>query len=325
MPSRFTQYGGVQGADDALRQMVAERLMAQAQAEKAAMEQYKLQQEDRRIGQGDARIGLDRAQYAQGVRQYDEGAPMREANLGHIRTQTADLAGKPTREADARAQQAFMRQAQQADTLAAIEARGAEERKTAQATAGIRTKSTADELKEFEAKEQIKAKYGGSRPSLGAERQSLAYFNRAKQASDDIGNMEDAIAKMGLAGQARLQVAPNILQSESNQRYRQAQRAFTEARLRKESGAAIPQGEYENDARTYFAQPGDGPEVIAQKRRARQTVLDGLKFASGKAYEEFYGAQEAPSGGATQKPLTARNPKTGETIFSDDGGKTWHK
>lgn len=159
------------------------------------------------------------------------------------------------------------------------------------------------ELKEFEAKEQIKAKYGGSRPSLGSERQTLAYYNRAKQASDDIAALEPQVQQMGLAGQTRMELAPNFLQSQMGQTYRQAQRAFTEARLRKESGAAIPAGEYENDARTYFAQPGDTPQTLEQKRRARQVVLDGLKFSSGNAYEEFYGSQ-APRSGVTIKSIT---------------------
>jgi hypothetical protein len=127
------------------------------------------------------------------------------------------------------------------------------------------------------------------RAVTGAERGVLAYYNRAKQASDDIQPLEDTIAQSGLGAQLQLQHAPNMLQTQEQQAYRQAQRAFTEARLRKESGAAIPPAEYENDAKTYFAQPGDDPKTIDQKRRGRQTVLDGLKFSAGRAYDEFYG------------------------------------
>ncbi len=154
-----------------------------------------------------------------------------------------------------------------------------------------------DSLDTFEAKEKIKAKYAGSRPSVGAERQTLSYYNRAKEATENIAPLEDEIAAKSLAGQARLQMAPNWLQSDTNQSYRQAQRAFTEARLRKESGAAIPAGEYENDARTYFAQPGDGKAVLAQKRKAREVVLNGMKNASGKAYDEYYGQPASTPGG----------------------------
>lgn len=128
-----------------------------------------------------------------------------------------------------------------------------------------------------------------ARAITGMERQTLAFYNRAKEADDLANQVEETIAGAGLGSQLQQQYAPNMLQTQSQQRYRQAQRAFTEARLRKESGAAIPVAEYENDARTYFAQPGDSPEVRAQKRAARMTVLEGLKFSSGRAYEEFYG------------------------------------
>ena len=130
-----------------------------------------------------------------------------------------------------------------------------------------------------------------ARAVTGMERQTLAFYNRAKEADELAVQFEDT--SQSLAREYQQQYAPNVAQTRDQQRYRQAQRAFTEARLRKESGAAIPTAEYENDARTYFAQPGDTPEVKAQKRTARQTVLNGLKFSSGRAYEEFYG--EAPA------------------------------
>lgn len=290
MPSRFTQYGGAAGAEDALKQMVMQRIAAE-------MEQRKRQVEDVKLGQTDRGLDLEGGRLAEDSRQFDQAAPQREAQTGYLRTQSAHLQGAPTREADSRAHDMMLQQTKQSDELAQIKAQGDQSARVA----GIRTAGGGDDLATFEAKEQIKARYGGSKPSLGTERQTLAYFNRAQQASDDIGNMEDTIAKMGLAGQARLQMAPNFMQSADNQVYRQAQRAFTEARLRKESGAAIPQGEYENDARTYFAQPGDGPEIIAQKRRARAVVLEGLKFGAGKAYDEFYGqSQGQPQQAAPQ-------------------------
>jgi hypothetical protein len=166
-----------------------------------------------------------------------------------------------------------------------------------------------------------------ARPVSGAERQTLAYFNRAKQASEDIVPLEEKVASAGMGSQLQQQYAPNMLQTKEQQAYRQAQRAFTEARLRKESGAAIPQGEYENDSKTYFAQPGDAPEVREQKRRARQTVLDGLKYASGQAHAEFYGdeAEPAAKGGGLS---TTKAPGVGEqrTIngqLAEWDGKGW--
>lgn len=147
------------------------------------------------------------------------------------------------------------------------------------------------------------------KPSSGQERTALSYYNRMKDAEGTVRTLEGKMAKQSPLDQIRLQSAPNYLQSADQQVYRQAQRAFTEARLRKESGAAIPPQEYENDAKTYFAQPGDRPETVARKRKARQAVLDGLKFASGKAYGEFYGSDSTSTPG---KADLIYNPATGE-------------
>lgn len=129
-----------------------------------------------------------------------------------------------------------------------------------------------------------------TRGPIGQERSALAFYNRGKQASDTItgSGFEEQYAKAGLMSQAQGQL-PNVMQSKEQQSYRQAQRAFTEARLRKESGAAVPQQEYDNDSRTYFAVPGDDDATIQQKRQARQAVLDGIGFQAGPAYEEYYG------------------------------------
>lgn len=130
---------------------------------------------------------------------------------------------------------------------------------------------------------------GDGKPSTGAEKTALGFFNRAKQADDDLRTMETEIAGQGLAGQVRMQVAPNWLQTQTGQAYTQAQRAFTEARLRKDSGAAIPNNEFESDRQTYFAQPGDSAATLEQKRRARAAVLASMGFQSGRALREFYG------------------------------------
>ncbi len=144
-----------------------------------------------------------------------------------------------------------------------------------------------------------------SRPPTEAERTSLRFYERMKGAADDLVGVEETVNKLGLGGQAWLKLAPNFLQTENGQLYQQAQRAFTEARLRKDSGAAIPETEFENDRRTYFVQPGDKPAVIEQKRKARETAMSALRKSAARAYEESYG--EDPS-----KP--AGGPKVGEVV-----------
>lgn len=73
-----------------------------------------------------------------------------------------------------------------------------------------------------------------------------------------------------------------------------AQRSFINALLRRESGAAINAGEFASYGKEYFPQPGDGPEVLAQKRERRQQVAEGLMREAGKHYsppKDFVGSK----------------------------------
>lgn len=129
--------------------------------------------------------------------------------------------------------------------------------------------------------------------STGPQKRTFQFFQRATQAEDDLAKVEEKISGLGLVGQTRLKYAPNFAQTDDGQLYDQAQRAFTEARLRKDSGAAIPDHEYANDRKTYFAEPGDTPAKLEQKRRARANILSSLAFESGRAVSEFYGEEAA--------------------------------
>lgn len=71
----------------------------------------------------------------------------------------------------------------------------------------------------------------------------------------------------------------NWTQSGGQQEVEQAQRDFINAVLRRESGAAISSGEFTNAKQQYFDQPGDKPEVKAQKAKSRQRVIQGMLAA----------------------------------------------
>jgi hypothetical protein len=64
-------------------------------------------------------------------------------------------------------------------------------------------------------------------------------------------------------------VGGNFVRSPDMQRYEQAAEQWIRAFLRKESGAAIGKDEFARDFVVYFPQPGDSPEVVKQKERAR--------------------------------------------------------
>lgn len=129
-----------------------------------------------------------------------------------------------------------------------------------------------------------------TKPVTPAERQTLAYFQRMLQAEKNARAVEDKLGGTDLAAQ---QYAPgwleNWLQSEEGQQYSQAQRQYTEARLRKESGAAIPPQEFDSDRKTNFRIAGDMPDVLPQKRNSRLQTIRGTGNAAGRAIEEYYG------------------------------------
>ena len=74
----------------------------------------------------------------------------------------------------------------------------------------------------------------------------------------------------------------NYMKSAEYQQYEQAKRDFVNANLRRESGAVITQPEFANADQQYFPQPGDGPEVIAQKRANRDAAIAGVKIGAGQ-------------------------------------------
>jgi hypothetical protein len=134
---------------------------------------------------------------------------------------------------------------------------------------------------------------GAAKPPTEAERRVAGFYVRALEAAKNLDSLEDNVQKMGLLGQGRLALFPNILQTADNQVYIAASRQFTEARLRRDSGAAIPPHEYDNDRKMYFPQPGDSPEVLKKKRQSRMQVLSGLKVGAGRAAAEIDGAESA--------------------------------
>ena len=63
----------------------------------------------------------------------------------------------------------------------------------------------------------------------------------------------------------------------------QAQRDWVRAKLRKESGAVIADEEMASEIKTYFPMPGEGPEIIAQKREARRRAERQMQIGAGAA------------------------------------------
>ena len=102
----------------------------------------------------------------------------------------------------------------------------------------------------------------------------------------------------------------NYLTSDATQSMEQAERDFVNAKLREESGAAIAPEEFNSAELQYFPRPGDGPEVIAQKKANRELVYAGMVRQAGRAYISL-DASLVPSM-AAGVPATARYSPSGK-------------
>jgi len=76
----------------------------------------------------------------------------------------------------------------------------------------------------------------------------------------------------------------NYLTSTPKKSLDQAILAFTNSKLRQESGATIGDPEFEKADKEYFPQPGDPQEIIDQKRKERELVIRGMIRNAGPNY-----------------------------------------
>lgn len=144
----------------------------------------------------------------------------------------------------------------------------------------------------------------GNMPKLTeSEGRNSGFYGRGIESQNILNSLESEGTSVWNKTVGNLPVVGNFARSEDAQKYDQAKRNFINAVLRRESGAVISPEEFANAEQQYFPQPGDGEEVIIQKRRNRDTTIQGLKVSSGQ------GAQFAlPSGQAPQPPSPPSPP-----------------
>ena len=92
----------------------------------------------------------------------------------------------------------------------------------------------------------------------------------------------------------------------------QAERNFVTALLRRESGAAIAASEFDTAEKQYFPRAGDTPEVLAQKRRNREIVIDSFSQEAGPVLESG-----GSSGSSNSFPKTIRKDGQSATVNNE--------
>jgi hypothetical protein len=133
-----------------------------------------------------------------------------------------------------------------------------------------------------------------------AEGKNAGFLKRALSAEKELSALEAEGTSMWNKAAGTLPLgAGNYVVSEGAQKFNQAKRNFINAVLRRESGAVISPEEFENANQQYFPQPGDGDEVIAQKRKNREDAIAGFEIGSGpaaKRVQQMDGAQQPDTG-----------------------------
>lgn len=166
------------------------------------------------------------------------------------------------------------------------------------------------------------APVGGGKPLTEFQGKATGFGMRAHEASQIIerigqgGKVQPSLIKRGaesvpLIGEG-LGMMANKLQSPEQQQVEQAQRDFVNAVLRQESGAAISASEFDNARKQYFPQPGDTPEVIAQKQASREAEINGFRVSAGPGAKHIGAPAQAPAQQPTQaQQQPAAGPKVG--------------
>lgn len=123
----------------------------------------------------------------------------------------------------------------------------------------------------------------------GTQYQAAGFGRRMQQAEETFKRLyeEQGYDPTGLAQRIQdLPFIPSEAKSTERLQKEQAERNFVNAVLRRESGAAIAESEFESAQKQYFPQPGDSPEVLAQKKRNREQAISMMSAEAGGAWEQ---------------------------------------
>lgn len=99
-------------------------------------------------------------------------------------------------------------------------------------------------------------------------------------------------------------IVPEALKSGDRKKFEAAQRMITEGILRQKSGAVIGEREEVGGNKTYTPQPGDSPEVLAEKAINRKREMESMALATGGGAGRLnQGIQGPPPGSQARQQM----------------------
>lgn len=117
-------------------------------------------------------------------------------------------------------------------------------------------------------------------PSTQEQKLAAGFADRMSQAELDLSATEDALGDPGQVAKDSIPLVGNYLVNNQYQSADQAKRNWINAQLRRESGAVINPGEFDNANKQYFVRPGDSEETKKQKRRNRAIAEAAMRRGS---------------------------------------------
>jgi len=167
-------------------------------------------------------------------------------------------------------------------------------------------------------REDLDAQMGNPPPIKRNRYQSDSFnFGNRMEAANGIldelaagGTDRPSLFRRATEGIPVLGAVANSQQTPEQQQVEQAQRDFINATLRRESGAAISDGEFSNAQQQYLPVAGDSPEVVAQKRQNRIRATTNILASAGGPQA----APAAPTGAPNDRARAERDSKRAELL-----------
>lgn len=148
---------------------------------------------------------------------------------------------------------------------------------------------------------------------------NTGFLGRMNESHKTITNMEQAGTMFWMKQSEDLPMGlGNYLQTDEYQQFAQARRDFVNAILRRESGAVISDEEFANADKQYFPQPGDSEAVIEQKRRNRETAIEGIRVGAGDGAAYIENRMSEPEQVPVQPPQQEPAPEQSGAFSEDD-------
>mgnify|MGYP000035114579 CR=1 FL=1 len=156
---------------------------------------------------------------------------------------------------------------------------------------------------------------GGTPKITEGQSKDINYLRRGRGANEALNGNEAALTGVGDNLANRVPLVGNHLTSDDYKNANRDAQEFLMSLLRKDTGAAITNKEFDLYGPVYLPQPGDGPEQIRRKAEARARALQAMEVGLGPA---AILAQEG-GGAPQQQPPPRRSSPSDVMRFRQNG------